>query len=217
MSLSGKEAKPQARDKFGSANRLTPEAWDERYRAKETAWELGRAAPPLARWLTANPPSGRVLVPGCGRGHEARLAAALGARWVLGLDLSALALKEARSLTPSSETRVAWALADVRRLPAAAERVFALVLEHTCFCALDPSDRAGYVDEVARVLKPGGLLVGLFYVDFDNPDGPPFGLPQPELRALLEGKFKVLTWESHPADSVERRAGREALVVARKT
>ena len=76
-------------------------AWDHRYREGSDAWELGQPAPPLQAFLQHHPmapePPGRVLVPGCGRGHEAALLAAAGFA-ALGLDFSAEALAEAQRL-----------------------------------------------------------------------------------------------------------------------
>ena len=54
-------------------------AWDQRYRDGTDGWELGRPAPPLEAFLRSDArapqPFARVLVPGCGRGHEAALLA----------------------------------------------------------------------------------------------------------------------------------------------
>ena len=69
--------------------------WDQRYREGGDGWELGRPAPPLEQALRHDPrmpqPPARVLVPGCGRGHEAALLAALGFE-AIGLDVSGEAL-----------------------------------------------------------------------------------------------------------------------------
>ena len=54
----------------------TPEFWEDVYARGGDGWELGRPAPPLVDILdTTPPPRGRVAVPGCGRGHDARLLA----------------------------------------------------------------------------------------------------------------------------------------------
>ncbi len=75
--------------------------WDAQYRDRDTPWDHGEAAPPLTELLETRPAAiwgdGTVLVPGCGRGHDAALLARTGKR-VLGLDLSARAVDEAREL-----------------------------------------------------------------------------------------------------------------------
>ncbi len=205
------KAKSSARDMFGKDMRLSPPAWDERYRAREMTWDMGRAAPPLERAARSmNLLGKRVLVPGCGRGFEARLFAGLGAD-VCAVDFSALALQEAAKYRGGS---IEYAQADVRQMPLAWAQRFDLAVEHTCFCAIDPKDRARYVAELHRVLKPCGKLLGLFFIDFANPDGPPFGIYQQPLRELLAPYFDVIGWEVHPRDSWGPRRNQEALISA---
>ena len=216
-----KKEKPSARDKFGKDQRLTQAAWDERYRTREMGWDMGRAAPPLARISEfINVAGKRVLVPGCGRGFEALLFAQLGAADVLAVDFSTRALDQARKLSQSvlgpRANVITWAQADVRAVPAAWKERFDLVVEHCCFCAIAPSDRRRYLAEIHRVLKPSGRLLGLFFVDFENPDGPPFGIFQYRLRPMLEQFFQPIYWEAHPPDSIKHRRDQDALVIAQR-
>jgi SAM-dependent methyltransferase len=94
----------------------------------------------------------RVLDLGCGEGQIARLVAAAGARRVVGVDASTAQLAEARRRGGG----VAYVQAAATRLPLSAGGfdavVACLVLEH-----LEALDDA--LDEVARVLRPGGRFV----------------------------------------------------------
>jgi thiopurine S-methyltransferase len=119
-----------------------------------------------------------VLVPGCGRGHEAALLASLGFE-VVGLDFSAEAVREARRLHGEQARRLTWVQADL--LDAEALDAAGLgsascdgVLEHTCYCAIDPALRQAYRSTVARLLQPEGWLLGLFWCH-GRPGGPPYG------------------------------------------
>ncbi len=220
MSSPIKKDKASARDKFGKDQRLISAAWDERYRSRELAWDMGMATPPIARTAQSLNLLGKsVLVPGCGRGFEVQLLTKLGAN-VVGVDFSGLALAEARSLAlralGNKAGGIEWVGADVRKLPLAWTGRFDWVVEHTCFCAIAPKDRGVYLSEMHRVLKPSGQLLGLFFVDFEDPDGPPFGIFQHALRSLLEPYFVPVHWESHPADSCKSRKNQEALVLAQK-
>ncbi|MEZ4385910.1 MAG: methyltransferase domain-containing protein, partial [Nannocystaceae bacterium] len=88
-----------------------PEFWDSMYRRGFTGWELGRAAPPIARFFAANSPAGkRALVVGCGRGNEARMLAELGAE-VVAIDISTTAIAQAEALP--SPRPVDWRVANV--------------------------------------------------------------------------------------------------------
>jgi thiopurine S-methyltransferase len=164
--------------------------WDQRYLDGTDRWELGAPAPPLARFLKeqaqAPQPPGRVLVPGCGRGHEAALLASLGFE-VVGLDFSAEAVREARRLHGEQAGRLTWVQADL--LDAEALDAAGLgsascdgVLEHTCYCAIDPALRQAYRSTVARLLQPEGWLLGLFWCH-RRPGGPPYGSDADQLVA----------------------------------
>ncbi|MDI9405787.1 MAG: methyltransferase domain-containing protein [Chitinophagaceae bacterium] len=165
-----------------------PQQWDQRYREGNDGWELGLPAPPLEHFLRHHPsaprPNGLVLVPGCGRGHEAALLAELGYT-TLGLDFSAEAIKEARRRHGADRAELRWLQADLfdhRALQTAGLREGSLagVVEHTCFCAIDPAQREAYRTTVASLLRPGGWLLGLFFCH-SRPGGPPFGSDPQEL------------------------------------
>ncbi len=186
-------------------------SWDHRYRRGSDGWELGRAAPPLAQFLScveqAPQPPGAVLVPGCGRGHEAALLASLGFV-VTGLDFSAEALAEARRLHGPDTASLRWLQVDLfaREALAAAglgEGSLDGVVEHTCFCAIDPAQREAYLAQMQHLLVPGGWLLGLFWCH-RRQGGPPFGSDPGLLEAQLRAAgFTPLVWEpaSGSADS----------------
>jgi len=167
--------------------------WDQRYREGSDGWELGAAAPPLQCFLQehaqAPRPPGRVLVPGCGRGHEAALLAKLGFQ-VVGLDFSAEALREARRIHGEQPGQLSWIQADLLDSEALALAGLGAascdgVLEHTCYCAINPGLRQAYRQSVARLLRPGGWLLGLFWCH-DRPGGPPYGSNAEELRLNVQ-------------------------------
>lgn len=186
--------------------------WDQRYRDGSDGWELGRPAPPLERFLRADPrrplPPGRVLVPGCGRGHEAALLAALGFE-AIGLDFSAEALARARQLHGAEPPRLRWLQADLFDAPALdaaglGPTCLQGVLEHTCFCAIDPARRPAYLDAVVRLLAPGGWLLALFWCH-DRPGGPPWGSEATELmQQLTVAGLRQQLWEPAQGSAPER-------------
>jgi SAM-dependent methyltransferase len=187
-----------------------PRFWRNKYAQATQGWEIGQAAPPLARWFATHAPAGkRALVVGCGRGHEARLLARAGAD-VVAVDFAEEAIVEARTLAAKDEVRVDFRQRDLFALCEDPER-YQLVVEHCCFCAIDPARRAEYVAVVADVLADGGELVGLFRTHCSRPDGPPFSVAAGELERLFAARF-VLSHTSVPDDSIESRRGAELLV-----
>ncbi len=161
--------------------------WDQRYRQGADGWELGRPAPPLERFLRSHPlapqPPGIVLVPGCGRGHEVALLEELGFT-AIGLDFSGEAVAEARARHGPERPSLRWLQADLfdrLALEAAGLTPGSLsgIVEHTCFCAIDPVRRADYLATVCRLMAPGGWLLGLFWCH-GKPGGPPWG-SEPEV------------------------------------
>ena len=55
------------------------------------------------------------------------------------------------------------------------------LFEHTCFCAIDPSQRDAYAAAAARWLKPGGQFLAVHYMLPPDEDGPPFGTDREEI------------------------------------
>jgi SAM-dependent methyltransferase len=186
--------------------------WQSLYRSGGDGWELARAAPPLERWLGAYAPTGRGLVVGCGRGHEARLLARLGVETVA-IDFAPEAIAEAEQLAQKEGVAVDFRVRDLFALPAEPER-YDLIVEHCCFCAIEVARRDEYVRVVAELLVGGGVLAGLFYAH-GRPGGPPFSVGRDELERRFEGRFEVVHMEM-PRDSVANRQGQELLAIFKK-
>ncbi|HCR29598.1 MAG TPA: hypothetical protein DIV79_06245, partial [Opitutae bacterium] len=189
--------------------------WDQLYREKETPWDRGEPAPPLVEFVEKQSLSGQILVPGCGIGHDARYLAEQG-YIVHAIDISGTALNRARSLHESKALNLKFEKANFldesNGLPHAH---FDLLFEHTCFCAIDPSDRARYAQAANQILKPNGLLLGIFFTDMENDDGPPYPSSRDEIRSLFSTYFDTLNvWK--PERSFPGREGEESMYLMRR-
>jgi SAM-dependent methyltransferase len=114
---------------------------------------------------------GDVLDAGCGTGRVAIRLARLGHR-VVGVDLDASMLDEARALAPELD----WRLVDLGE-PGALHLdhpVDAVVAAGNLWPLLTPGTHAEVVAGLARRLRPGGLLVAGFGLDGEHV---PFALP----------------------------------------
>lgn len=177
-----------ARPEFGH------DFWEARYQAGRTGWERGVPTPAFKRLLASPraPEPGRVAVPGCGRGHDALLFAEAGHE-VTGFDFAPSAISGAKALAASAGLagKATFETADVLGTDLRAHAgTFDYVVERACYCALHPVDRTRYVENVAKILRPGGLLIGSFFVG-PSLGGPPFAAPWEEIWASLESWFEV--------------------------
>ena len=186
--------------------------WEERYRRCDTPWEKGSAHPALVAWLRKNPVSGRVMVPCCGLGHDARALAEAGAE-VVGLDIAPFAIMAAKGFP--LQGHISFVLGDLFR-PEAVRGEFDWIFEHTCFCAIPPSRRVDYVRSVTALLKPGGHLLAIFFLNPDHDEeGPPYGCSIEELDALFSPHFWLVE-ESGSLPTYPGREGREIMRLLRR-
>jgi methyl halide transferase len=184
--------------------------WENRYIEGTTGWDLGQAAPPFVGLLdsAAAPKPGKIAVLGAGSGYDALLFAARGFE-VIGFDFAPSAIASATELAQNNDISAQFLQRNIFDLPSEFPHYFDYVLEHTCFCAIDPGDRQSYVQLVKSLLKPDGEFIGLFWAH-NQPGGPPFGTTTTEIRQYFEPDFTInsLTLASN---SVPQRQGQEYL------
>ncbi|MBR8832523.1 MAG: methyltransferase domain-containing protein [Stigonema ocellatum SAG 48.90 = DSM 106950] len=187
--------------------------WEQRYQALNTPWDKGEPTPVLLEFLSNHPLSGKILVVGCGYGHDVRALAKHGGQ-VVGVDFAPSAIALAQSLPPiANET---YLLADIFHLPKELHSSFDWVWEHTCFCAIDPQKRSHYVEAVAVALKPDGKLLAIFFLNPPNlENGPPYGVTVGELDQLFAKQFTLLR-EWQPKSAYPGREGREEMRLMQK-
>lgn len=194
--------------------------WNRRYETGDTPWEKGLPAPPLLELIgklgTEICVGGPVLVPGCGSGHDVRALAAAGLA-VVGVDLAPLAIAAAESHPRAGDET--YEHADFLDPDWRAGKRFSAIWEHTCFCAIHPALRPDYARACADLIKPGGRLIGVFFLTPNEPgtehEGPPFNSTIPE----IEGHFAPWFVREHgwiPENAYPGREGQEWLVVFRR-
>jgi SAM-dependent methyltransferase len=189
--------------------------WDEMYQKGETFWDKGAPSPAMKQYLERHPARGRALAPGCGRGHEVALAAGHGLD-VTGLDLAPTAVQEARALYPLLVNR--FVVGNLFELPPEMRDAFDIVLEHTCMSALPPDLRPDYRRGIDSALRPGGLLIGVWFINPNlNPgeEGPPFPFSVADLTALFAEGYQIID-DYIPDVSFPGRENRERVRVLRR-
>jgi SAM-dependent methyltransferase len=192
---------------FPKQDPATPAFWDLRFKADFTPWDQGGVPDYLVRHVEAHPAPSRVLIPGCGAGHEIRYFAERS--WpVMAIDFSKVAVARAKAQLGSlghlvHEADFFGASLEPGRFDVIYERAF--------LCALPRSLWRDWARRVAELLPPGGQLFGFFYVDTLE-KGPPFGLGDSQLSDLLEANFQ-LREELTPTDSIPIFRGKEKWMV----
>ena len=187
--------------------------WEQRYQTSDTPWEKGAPHPALRGWMQTNPLEGRILVPGCGSGHDVRALADAGAE-VVGLDLAPSAIAAADRFPKVGKE--SYVQGDLFALPPSWAAGFDGVFEHTCFCAIPPEKRPDYLAAVTRILKPGGRFLAVFFFDPDSEDGgPPFGCTREEVVGLFASGFDLVS-ETKKFPTYPGREGRERCMEFRR-
>jgi SAM-dependent methyltransferase len=191
--------------------------WQRRYEQNDTPWDQGAPVPALIAFLHKKQISGRVLVPGCGRGHEVRVLGTQSNTTVVGLDLSTTAIIEAKELASQSKSdmNASFVVGDFFHLPAKLKRSFDWLIEHACFCAIEPHQRPSYVLAASSALRTDGKIFGIFYLNPDTASGPPFAVSKRELSQLFDAHFTLLE-EWVPKESFPGREDRELVRVMQK-
>lgn len=172
----------------GTQSDLSSDAWQARYESGNTGWDRGMPSPMLGRWLEAGvlKPC-RILVPGCGRGHEVVALADAGFE-VTAVDFADEAVS---ALTKALNQRFLNATVIQSDLFAfEPTKPFDAVYEQTTLCAIDPSQWQTYEQLLACWLRPGGKLMAMF-MQSDKPDGPPFHCELNSMKQL----FQPTNWE----------------------
>ena len=103
----------------------------------------------------------RILVPGCGYGHDAAYLAKQG-HIVTAIDISEKAVTEAKRLY-GHISNLDIHLADVFQLDETHREEYDVIFEHTCYCAISPTSRDKLIKVYKKYLSEKGHLLGIFF------------------------------------------------------
>ena len=168
-------------------------------------WARGAPHPLLRAWTSALGLRGagrRALVVGSGPGDDAELIAGLGFDTVA-FDIAPSAIRIAQDRFPDST--VEYRTADLLDPPAEWEHAFGLVVEIFTVQALPDPPRARAIENVGRMVAPGGTLLVVAEVSDGSPvAGPPWPLARAEIEAFAAGGLEPVRVERITAPD-ERR------------
>ncbi len=189
---------------------MSKEFWETRWQNQTIGWDLGEVSPPIASYVNQliNKEL-KILIPGCGNAYEAEYLHQKGFEQVFIVEISESAIKSFHERYPDfPESHIIHAdFFDI-------DGDYDLILEQTFFCAINPTFRKAYVDQMTNLIKPGGKLVGvLFNAEFDG--GPPFGGHKSEYLDLFSESFEIVTMEE-AHNSIQPRYGNELFIILKR-
>ncbi|KAG2068872.1 S-adenosyl-L-methionine-dependent methyltransferase [Suillus decipiens] len=192
------------------------DGWDATWSAWSVipweGWDGREIQPPLRNVIESDrvewPRQGQALVPGCGRGNDARfIATSLGLK-VTGIDISPTAVEVANQEAPHEN--VSFRVGDFF---APTDEQFDLIYDYTFFVALPPSMRPEWGRQMAKLVKTGGFLITLvFPIDPQVDYGPPFFVRPNHYEEVLGSVWEKVIDEV-PAVSSPSHIGRERIIV----
>lgn len=193
---------------------LNKNYWQDRYQNQETGWDTGHITPPLKEYIDGvDNKAAKILIPGCGNGHEAQYLHEQGFSQVYVCDWAAAPLEHLAASCPTFP-KEHLLQGDFFELELEGLNY---ILEQTFFCAIDPSLRPKYAQKTASLLKEGGKVVGVLFnenLQLGRP-GPPFGGSREEYVGYFEPHFSAVSME--PCyNSIPPRAGSELFIQLRK-
>ena len=183
---------------------LSDEFWDNRYKTKDTGWDLGAISTPLKAYFDQLKNTDlKILIPGGGHSYEAAYLHAKGFKNVYVVDISKTALSNFKERVPDfpSKHLINSDFFDFNS-------TFDLIIEQTFFCAIDPKLRPGYAAKAFELLNTPGKVVGLLFNEPLNQDKPPFGGNKSEYIEYFHPYFEIQIMED-AHNSTESRRGRE--------
>jgi cyclopropane fatty-acyl-phospholipid synthase-like methyltransferase len=127
-------------------------------------WDTGISPPELIEFIESHPP-GRAIDIGCGTGTNVITLARSG--WtVTGVDFAPRAIHLARQKVKSAQVQAELSVADASKL-AGITGPFDLALDIGCFHSLAGRSQEDYLDQLDRILAPGGfwLMYGFFQTE----------------------------------------------------
>ncbi len=158
-------------------NPESDEFWNHRYRNRRMAWDYGSTPPDLLDFLERTPGQmSKVLIPGCGSGYEIVVFREAG-YLVDAIELSEAAITHAKTTIDNDSHCIRHGDFFTADFPPGH---FDIIYERTFHCALPPHRHIDYVERMHSLIRPGGLLLGLFLYGHES-EPPPYPM-DPSLR-----------------------------------
>lgn len=181
--------------------------WTDHYLNDTNGWDIGYVSTPIKEYVDQLIHKQlKILIPGAGNSYEAEYIHNQGFTNLYVCDLSTAPLANLKKRVPSfpESHLIHGNFFDI-------EDQFDLVLEQTFFCALNPSLRIDYIEQMSKIIRPNGRLVGLLFGRVFEKNGPPFGGTIEDYKPLFSERFDIKVMEPC-TNSIEPRMGSELFI-----
>lgn len=178
------------------------EHWDSRYREGRPPWDTGRVSAELQRRLAQfEIPPCRAIEFGCGTGTNAIWLAQQGFD-VVAVDLSPLAIQQARRKAEQAGVDVLFLPADVTELPDLGPP-FDFFFDRGCYHAIRRSKAEEFLQQLDRVTSPDAWGIVLTGNSRESRQPGPPTVSEEELRRELGRSFELVSLEEFRFDQEE--------------
>jgi thiopurine S-methyltransferase len=178
--------------------------WEKQYKINQTGWDIGYISSPIKQFFDSiKNKEIKILIPGCGYGHEAEYLFLNGFKNISIIDISKTAIKEFKTRVPNFPEKQIFINDFFNH-----NYKYDLVLEQTFFCAINPKYRMKYVEHCHKILKKNGFITGLLFNQNFKKNHPPYGGSEEEYKTLFKTKFKIIKLEK-AINSIKARQGKE--------
>jgi len=172
--------------------------WESRYQQGKTGWDRGEVSPSLLYWTEhQHLKPCRILIPGCGNGHEVLILAENGFD-VVAIDIATTPIESLKTALKRKQLNAEVVQTDF--LTWKPETPFDAIYEQTSLCAIPPEKWQNYENCLYHWLKPKGQLFAQF-MQTGSDGGPPFHC---DIQAMIElfAKERWLWSEQHEANTI---------------
>ena len=195
-----------------------PEFWEERYSTKNIPWDTKTTTPAIINSINHSK-SKKIAILGCGYSKDSIFLAKKG-HMVFPIDFATKAIEYLSNLKSKESLGNLFPLQeDIFNLSREYSNFFDIVIEYTCFCAIDTKRRPQYVELVSDILNKSGKFIALFFPTERKKEeldkGPPFYVNLDETLLMFKNNFNIVKIDKSP-DSIKPRRGFEALVIMDK-
>jgi SAM-dependent methyltransferase len=185
--------------------------WSDKYKQQNLGWDAGSVTTPIKEYIDQLTDKRiRILVPGCGNGHEVEYLHNKEFDNVKVIDISAEPFNTLIPKCPNWPDE-SFIIGDFFNHYGA----YDLIIEQTFFCSLNPNMRQAYANKMYELLAPQGKLAGVLFNISLGIDNPPFGGTRDEYIEYFRDGYSINVFDKC-YNSISPRAGAELFINLQK-